>query len=209
MRLLAVLAGAAAVAALALVPAALADGDPASDYLITQPAFFPFDAKIDKSQAEELVGLLDDSQKKGYPIRVAVIGTKTDLGAVPSLFRKPQTYARFLGQELFYYYKHALLVVMPNGYGIYVHGPAPPADLAAIAKLPPPASADGNELVASAERAVRTLAKRRGIALAAAAPASADGSSTNRDRLLLGGGLLILLAIAGASVFAFRRWRAR
>jgi hypothetical protein len=199
---------AAAVAALALVPAALADGDPASDYLITQPAFFPFDAKVDKSRAVELVALLNDSKSKGYPIRVAVIGTKTDLGAVPSLFRKPQTYARFLGQELFYYYKHALLVVMPNGYGIYVHGPAPPDDVAAIAKLRPPASGDGNELVTSAERAVRTLAKRRGIVLVAAARAS-DGSSQNRDRLLLGGGLLVLLALAGASVLAVRRWRRR
>jgi hypothetical protein len=197
----------AAAAALALVPAALADGDPASDYLITQPAFFPFDAKVDKSRAEELVGLLDDSQKKGYPIRVAVIGTKTDLGAVPSLFRKPQTYARFLGQELFYYYKHALLVVMPNGYGIYVHGPAPPADVAAIAKLRPPVSGDGNELVASAESAVRALARRRGIELVAAAPASSDSSSTNRDRFLLAGGLLVLLAIVGASVLVVRRWR--
>ena len=48
---------AAAVAALALVPAALADGDPASDYLITQPAFFPFEAKPDKAHADELVAL--------------------------------------------------------------------------------------------------------------------------------------------------------
>jgi hypothetical protein len=198
---------AAAAAALALVPAALADGDPASDYLITQPAFLPFDSKVDKSRAEELVALLTDSKKKGYPIRVAVIGTKTDLGAVPSLFRKPETYARFLGQELFYYYKHALLVVMPNGYGLYAHGPAPRGDVAAVARLRPPASGDGDALVAAAERAVRTLAKRHGLELSAAVPASADGSSKNRDRLVLAGGLLALLALVGAAVLVVRRRR--
>jgi hypothetical protein len=203
MRALAPLvAAAAAAAALALVPAALADGDPASDYLITQPAFLPFDSHVDKDKAAELVALLTDARQKGFPIRVAVIGSKTDLGAVPSLFRKPQLYARFLGQELFYYYKHALLVVMPNGYGLYVHGPAPRADMAAVAKLRPPASGDGDQLVAAAERAVRTLARRRGLELSAAVPASSNGSS--RDRLVLAGGLVALLAIAGGLVLVVR-----
>ena len=36
------------------VPAAHADGDPASDYLLTQNTFFPFDAKVSKEQAEVL-----------------------------------------------------------------------------------------------------------------------------------------------------------
>jgi hypothetical protein len=198
----------AAVAALALVPAALADGDPASDYLITQPAFLPFDAPVDKSKANELSALLADSAKRGFPIRVAVIATKTDLGAVPVLYRKPQTYARFLGQELFYFYKHNLLVVMPNGFGVYAHGPSPKGDVAAVAKLTPAGSADGNALVAAADRAVRALARRRGIELAAA-PASSGGSSSNHDRIVLAGGLLALAAAVGASLLVVRRWRRR
>jgi hypothetical protein len=198
---------AAAVAALSLVPAALADGDPASDYLITQPAFLPFDAKVDRAKAEQLSALLADSQRQGFPIRVAVIASKVDLGAVPVLYRKPQTYARFLGQELFYFYKHPLLVVMPNGYGMYAHGPAPKADLAALAKLPPPNSTDGNTLVAAADRAVRTLARRRGIELSAAPARSSSGSSSSHDRIVLAGGLLALAAVVGAAFLAVRLWR--
>jgi hypothetical protein len=204
-RLLALAAAAAAV--LALVPAALADGDPASDYLITQPAFLPFDAKVDKANAQQLSALLADAQKKGFPIRVAVIASKIDLGAVPVLYRKPQTYARFLGQELFYFYKHGLLVVMPNGYGVYAHGPAPKGDVAALAKLPPPNSTDGNTLVAAADRAVRTLARRRGIELSAAPASSSSGSSSNHDRIVLAGGLLGLAAVAGVGFLAVRLWR--
>ena len=198
---------AAAAAALALVPAALADGDPASDYLITQPAFLPFDSKVDRANAQKLAALLADAQKQGFPIRVAVIASKVDLGAVPVLYRKPQTYARFLGQELFYFYKHNLLVVMPNGYGVYAHGPAPKGDVAAVAKLPPPDSTDGNTLVAAADRAVRTLARRRGIELSAAAAPSSGGSSSSHDRLVLGGGLLALAAVAGIAFLVVRIWR--
>ena len=61
----------------------------------------------------------------GLPIKVAVIGNKTDLGAVPQLWGKPQTYARFLGAELRFVYKDTLLVVMPQGFGI--NGPFPQA----------------------------------------------------------------------------------
>ena len=55
-------------------------------------------------------------------MRVALIGTRHDLGAVPVLFGKPQRYADFLGQELVYFWKGPTLVVMPNGYGIYQNG---------------------------------------------------------------------------------------
>ena len=59
----------------------------------------------------------------GLPIKVAIIGNKTDLGAVPQLWAKPQTYARFLGAELRFVYKDTLLIVMPQGFGI--NGPYP------------------------------------------------------------------------------------
>jgi hypothetical protein len=197
---------AAALSALALAPAALADGDPASDYLIGLPAFLPFDAKIDKSRGEQFSQLLAEAKQQGFEIRVAIIATKYDLGAVPVLYRHPQQYARFLGQELFYWYKHELLVVMPNGYGVYRHGPAPAGDLAALAKLAPPNSTSGNALVAAAGRAVRVLAKRHGIVLAEVKPA-ASHSSTNRDRLEIALAIVILGALAWAALFVRRRSR--
>ena len=83
----------AMVLAALVVPAALADGDPASDYLIVRQVFLPFDAKVDKASADELTGLLAAAKKDGFELRVAVISTKTDLGAVPVLYGKPDVRA--------------------------------------------------------------------------------------------------------------------
>ena len=79
--------------------------------------FFPIDVKLPKAKQQELVSLVRDANKSGYAIRVALIGSPYDLGAVTSLWRKPRPYARFLGAELQFIYKHRLLVVMPNGFG--------------------------------------------------------------------------------------------
>jgi hypothetical protein len=182
---------------------ALGDGDPASDYLITQPAFLPFDAHVDKASANELQSLLTASKKGGFEIRVAVISSKIDLGAVPVLYRMPQTYARFLGQELFYWYKHELLVVMPNGYGIYRHGVVPAADRAAVAALPPAGSESGTTLVGAANRAVRALAKVHAVALPVAAPAG--GSSSGPNWILVAGGVAAGAAVVGGLVVLQRR----
>src|SRR5215468_1493327 len=94
------------VAALAVAGPALADGDPASDYLIAQPVFIPFaPTKVTAPVAGRLREVLATSKSKGYEIRVALIGPRTDLGAVPFLCGRPQRYADFLGQELVYYRK--------------------------------------------------------------------------------------------------------
>ena len=205
-RLVALLAAVALAAAVA--PAAVADGDPASDYLITQPAFFPFDAHICKATSDELVAQLAASKKAGFEIRVAVIATRYDLGAVPVLYGKPGQYAHFLGQELFYWYKHELLVVMPSGFGVYSHGPAPAADRAAVAALPPPGTTAGNALVVAASRAVHALAARRGIDLSLVT-AGGCRSSTGSDRIAIAIGAVVAFAFAGGLVFFRRRRSAR
>jgi hypothetical protein len=190
--------------AAAAVPAALADGDPASDWLITQPAFLPFDAHIDKGSSSELQAVLAASKKAGFPIRVAVISTAYDLGSVPILYRKPTTYAHFLGQELFYWYKHELLVVMPNGYGVYNHGPAPKADSAAVAALPPPGTTAGNALVASGILAVKKLAARRGIDLSHVQAAGSTSSSSHVQWTPIALGIAGAVAILLSAVFVLR-----
>ena len=204
--LLAVLAAAVAVIAAALlVQSALADGDPASDYLISQQVFLPFNAKISTAAAGELTDLLDDSKQKGFPLKVAVISSRYDLGAVPSLFGKPQSYASFLGQEDYYFFKDELLVVMPNGYGLYKHAGLPAADKAAIKALPVPGTAKGDQLVAAAVHAVRVLAARHGLTLAAP---SNRKSSRSWDRIEIAAGVLALCALAiGARLVLRRRER--
>jgi len=108
------------VAALGLLAAsARADGDPASDVLVSQTLFLPQDAGVPANQQAQLDALLHAAQQSGYQIRVALIASPTDLGSVTELWRQPQNYARFLAQELSLLYRGPLLVVMPNGYGLY------------------------------------------------------------------------------------------
>ena len=53
----------------------------------------------------------------GYVVEITVIGSRTDLGAVPQLFGHPRGYARFLGGELRLMYGGRLIIVMPQGVG--------------------------------------------------------------------------------------------
>ena len=70
-----------------------------------------------------------------FPIKVALIAAPADLGAIPSLFGKPQHYADFLDQEIsFVDIKRLLLVVMPNGYGVQHLGGAAQAAAASLEK---------------------------------------------------------------------------
>jgi hypothetical protein len=203
LALLAVAAGAAAVLiAVFVVHDALADGDPASDYLISQQLFVSFKATFSDANATRLRELLDDSKRQGFPLKVAVIAGRYDLGSVPSLFGKPQQYARFLGQEDYYFFKDELLVVMPQGYGLYKHSGVPPGDRGAIAKLAPPHTALIAPLIAAAERAVLVLSERRGLSLSAK---SASHSRRWRDRLVIIAGVLVLCALAIVVRLVLRR----
>jgi hypothetical protein len=194
---------AAAVAACAVVPVALADGDPASDYLLSQKTFVPYDMKVPKAQSEQLKAIVAAANEQGFKIRVALIGKPFDLGAVPSLWREPKTYAHFLGQELFFLYKGGLLVVMPNGYGASRRGKPLPSAQHVVDTLPSPGEG-GAALAAGATRAVRKLAAQEGLKLATPIPSPSSDQSTSSDRIVLAAiaGGLVLLFLAG---FAVRR----
>ena len=109
----------AAAAALLAVPAAHANGDPASDVLLTQKVYFPLDAPLPNSDREALQKTVDEANARGYPIRVALIPFTSDLGTAVSLWRHPQDYSKFLGSELAFVYRNRLLVVQPSGFGFY------------------------------------------------------------------------------------------
>jgi hypothetical protein len=186
-------------AAFLAVPAAHADGDPASDYLLAQKTFIPFDAKVPKAQADQLNAIVEEAKQKGFTIRVAVIATQFDLGAVPSLWRKPETYAHFLGQELFFVYKGRLLVVMPNGHGVSRGGKPLQSAQRVVDTLPKPGDG-GAALATAATRAVQRLAAQSGVRLEI--PAASTGGSTNSDRIMIAAiaGGLALLVLAGLGV---------
>ncbi|HEY2935211.1 MAG TPA: hypothetical protein VGJ25_01345 [Gaiellaceae bacterium] len=194
----------AAVVCLAALAAASAraDGDPASDFLLSQRVFVPFDGKISTAAAGELAQLLDRAAKRGYEVRVALITTPSDLGSVTSLWRQPQRYALFLGQELYFVYKGRLLVVMPNGYGVSEGGKAVPEMSTALAGLAPPRGG-ASAFVIATQHAVERLAAAGGVTISGSG--KAEGGSATRDRILIGAAALAALALLGAA--ALRRQR--
>ena len=195
----------AAIVCLLVAPIARADGDPASDYLLSQSAFVPPDANISSGDAKQLRTVLADAKARGYEIRVALIATTYDMGSVGSLFRKPQLYARFLGQELYFVYKGRLLVVMRNGYAVSRGGKLLPPAQRLVAGLPAPGT-DGRALATGATAAVRKLAAASGIAIPLPRVAPAASS---RSRYWLLGGIVALVVIAGGvAMFLVRRRRA-
>ena len=66
-------------------PSARADGDPGSDVLVYQDLFAGSDAGLSVAQQVELGGLLKATARAGAPVRVAVIASRFDLGAVTGL----------------------------------------------------------------------------------------------------------------------------
>jgi len=134
-------------------PAARADGDPASDYLVVQDMYYGYGLDLKSKPAAQLPALLAQAREKGYETRVALIASDSDLGSAALLWRKPQLYAEFLGQELSNVYKGRTLVVMPNGYGIFHAGHSNVREEQVLEKLPPP-----RDLLTGSLDAVRKLA---------------------------------------------------
>jgi hypothetical protein len=192
-----------ALAALLAAPAAHADGDPASDYLIGQKVFFPYDLKIAPAAQQQLVALVDEANRAGLKIRVAMIWSSYDLGSITGLWRKPQTYARFLGEELRYIYRDRLLIVMPNGFGFNRPGQPVTKESAVLAKIKIAPGATG--FVDATRTAVERLAAASGVKLTGTAVPK--GSSQNRDRLIIVLGAMAVLLAAIALRLVLRRRR--
>jgi hypothetical protein len=180
--------------------AARANGDPASDYLLTQRVFLPFTTKIDRNEVNRLDALLREADQKHFPIRVAMILSPSDLGTAFSLFGNPEKYSQFLGLELSFVYRGRLLVVMPNGYGYAVNGDPDPKASAVLKKLPAPGR-DATKEVRAAIVAVQNLAAASGLRLTV----PKVGGSTGRDRLTIAAAATAGIALIAAIVLYRRR----
>lgn len=180
----------ALLALIALAPApAKADGDPASDVLATQPLFLPQDGGLTFRQEAELDGLVTATRAAGYPLRVALIASPTDLGSVTELWRQPENYAHFLGQELSLVYRGTLLVVMPDGFGLYGRGAS--AAQAALARL----AVGPGGLGARAIAAVQHLAAAAGhpLQVSVGLPRRSSGGTDYAALIVLVMGALLIL----------------
>jgi hypothetical protein len=177
---------------------AWADGDPASDVLVSQSLFLPEDAGLPVSQQSELLSLLATAQRRGYPIRVAVVASPADLGSVGALWRRPASYAQFLGQELALVYRGRVLVVMPDGLGLFPANGTGARERSALASLVTPQRAMG---VATID-AVRALAAAAGhpLPLPSAPAISGSGSGDAVGWVVFAVGCVLIVAAWTASL---------
>ena len=200
--LLALLLGAAVLAAGA--PAALADADPPSDVLLLQSVYYPYQPPVSDKLRRTLDSVVAASQKAGYPVKVALVESAVDLGAIPQLFGKPAQYAPFLGREIAFKSKDPLLVVMPAG--IATNNVSARAQQA-IQGIKIDASKQSDGLVAAAIEAVPKMATASGHPVASV-PVPSSGSGKNgggsTSPLIVFGAPVLLVALA-ALVAAFRR----
>jgi hypothetical protein len=203
------------------IPSAKADGDPASDYLVAQQVFLSYDAKIPPALQRKLVAAVASANRNGFPIRVALIWSSYDLGSVPELFGKPQTYARFLDAEDSKCWWGAscgtgrfktttrLLVVMPKGLGFaqWKHDPA--AGYQALKGIRVERTPAG--LATAATTAVTKLAAASGVKVSTkggqtSAPVP-SGGGTSRTEII--GAVVVALLLGVAARLLIRRRAAR
>ncbi len=164
----------------AVTPTAQGDGDPGSDVLVFQDLFAGSDAGLSVQQQVQLSSLLKSAARQGFPVRVAIIASPFDLGAVTGLWRNPRVYARFLGIELSLAYRQRLLVVMPSGFGFNWTGHSPQPAYRTLANVTIRSGGDG--LFAATDSAVRKLAAASGIRLPSAAPVVGKSTSPGSTR---------------------------
>jgi hypothetical protein len=168
---------------------ALADGDPASDVLLAQNAFFPYQPPVQPQLEAAMNRSLEAASRAGMPLKVAIIGSPEDLGAVPEFFGHPQPYAKFLDREISFNHPEPLLVVMAAGYGLANSGPA-----SALSGRTVDAGRGSYGLTRSAILAVVALARANGHPIPAPAIPSGSGSHS-------GVPVAVLFAIPAALLF--------
>jgi hypothetical protein len=186
--------------------AALADGDPASDVLLGQNVFYPYTPAVPASVQTTLNAVTASAKRAGLPIKVALIASPVDLGVIPELFGKPQSYADFLDKEISFQQVQPLLVVMAAGYG--TQGMSAKV-AAAITQVARPAGKTSTDLAHAAITAVSKLAAADGHPISdvpgVAGSSSSGGGSTTP---ILIGLIVAAIVVAGGLLVLRRRPRA-
>jgi hypothetical protein len=209
-RLSSALALLAAAACLAAVPSqATADADPPSDVLLLEDVYLPFTPQVSVSLANTLIKVVKTSKRAGYPIRVAIVASGTDLGAVPDIFNKPQQYAKFLGSEIDFKNHRPLLILMPAGLATH-NIDAKAAEAIRGVKIGGGQRSDA--MARAAIEAVPKLATAAGHPVAAVKIPEATGGGTRGTKkssnallVFIGPVVVVVLAALGAALIGRRR----
>ena len=153
----------AVLLALAAPGGPMGHGDPASHYLEAESLYPAFADRPSQAVELELLDLLQAAERRGYPIKVALVASADDLTDDPSMIRRPQRYADFVGRELGT--SAPIVVVTPFGFGVSGAG----ARRSLVAGLNVPRR-DGDALARAAMGAVRQIARAGGHPLPADVP---------------------------------------
>ncbi|MGN6187883.1 MAG: hypothetical protein ACTHOE_03200 [Conexibacter sp.] len=200
-RLLAGLA-VAAVAAGSLAPVARGDADPASDVLPYQPVFYPYRPAVSATLKARLDALTARAAKRRFPVKVAIIASQYDLGAVSSYFFDPRGYARFLEHEIAMNGPLPLIVVMPKGLATA----AMPTRVAQRVEdqAPDLTGAQTDELTRTAIRSVRAILAMPALPSVEAAPPPSGHAAppASSGRRASGGSSSLLLVFAPLGLLA-------
>jgi hypothetical protein len=199
-----VLAAVVVCAAFAALPAgAGADGDPASDVLLAQEVFYPYQPRVSASLEATMSRTLREAAARGVHLKVAIILEQYELGLVPQFYEHPQAYADFLDREISFNHVQPLLTVMRAGFGLAAAGPA-----SALAGVRVDRSQRSYGLTRSAILAVVALARADGHPIPAPSiPAESGGAGSTP--LLLAFGVPIALLVLGGFLVARRGRRPR
>ncbi len=200
--------------ALAAPSGALAHGDPASHYLEAELLYPAFAGRPSQALELRLLGILQASERRGYPIKVALVATEGDLTDDPQMLRRPQRYAEFVTGELGSTLGGPVLVVTPFGFGVSGRHLTREEARSLVRGLGPPQGRQGDALARAAIAGVRQIARAGGRPLPAdippapmlgsEAPSSAGSGATDLIRVaaLFGVTFLVLL-------LAFELWTRR
>ncbi|HWW91579.1 MAG TPA: hypothetical protein VNY35_12455 [Solirubrobacteraceae bacterium] len=171
-----------------------ADADPASDVLLIQSAFYPYQPPVSPLLSAALDKVLRAAGRTGLKLKVAIIGSPEDLGGVFELFGHPQQYAEFLDREISFNTRQSLLVVMPAGFGTVATGPS-----RALAGLKVDTKHSSFGLTRSAILAVVALVRAAGHAIAPPViPSESSGRGGAGPPALLLFGLPVVLVVLAA-----------
>jgi hypothetical protein len=181
-----------------------ANGDPASDVLLAQDVFYPYQPKVSPNLEAAMNVALRAAASAGLSLKVAIIGSPEELGVVPNLFGHPHAYARFLDREISFNRPQPLLVVMPAGFGLEHAGSA-----AALRGLAVDGQHASHGLNRSAILAVVALARARGSHIATPSISPSSHTSDGPPALLVFGLPAAVLALGGLAVMRGGRSRRR
>jgi hypothetical protein len=170
--------------------------------------FLSLQVPTQSPEGRQLEALATSAKKRRFPIKVAVVAKRTDLGTAEALFGRAQSYADFLGQELRFGYRGTLIVVMggsPGGVGVYGPAKVPPVESVARS-ISVPRGATTQELGRTGVTAVQRIAAAAGHPLPKPSASSpGGGGSSTRDRTIILVAAVVLATIFG--VFWPRRRR--